>query len=103
MRGNAAQVEEQPKNDKRSKQCYNCGKFSHFMAKCREPKQQQQARQAYIEDYMSQDDNMSDLQEPIHPTNLLDNALKTFDTLPLEQKDALITQYKGKREDFVTV
>jgi hypothetical protein len=56
----------------------------------------------YIEDYMSQDDNMSGIQEPIYLTNLLDNALKTFDSLPLEQKDALIAQYKGKKEDFVT-
>jgi hypothetical protein len=36
----------------------------------------------------------------MHPTNLLDNALKVFDALPLEQKDTLITQYKGKQEDF---
>jgi len=36
----------------------------------------------------------------MHPTNLLDNALKVFDALPLEQKDALITQYKKKQEDF---
>ncbi len=25
-----------------------------------------------------------------------------FNMLPLEQKDALIAQYKGKQEDFVT-
>jgi hypothetical protein len=52
---------------------------------------------------MSQDSDMPDLQEPIHPMNLLNNALKTFNTLPLEQKDALIAQYKGKKEDFATV
>jgi hypothetical protein len=45
---------------------------------------------------------MSGLQEPIHPANLLNNALKTFDSLPLEQKDALIAQYEGKKEDFAT-
>jgi hypothetical protein len=44
---------------------------------------------------------MTGLQEPIHLANLLDNALKTFDALPLEQKDALIAQYEGKKEDFV--
>jgi hypothetical protein len=49
---------------------------------------------------MDQDEDMSGLQEAIHPTNLLDNALKVFNTLPLEQKDALIAKYEGKKEDF---
>jgi hypothetical protein len=40
------------------------------------------------------------VQEDIHPTNLLNNALKVFNTLPLEQKDALIAKYEGKQEDF---
>jgi hypothetical protein len=51
---------------------------------------------------MDQDKDMSGLQEAIHLTNLLDNALKVFDTLPLEQKDALIAKYEGKKEDFPT-
>jgi hypothetical protein len=49
---------------------------------------------------MDQDEDMSNIQEAIDPTNLLDNALKAFDTLPLVQKDALIAQYKEKQEDF---
>jgi hypothetical protein len=95
MRGNAAQVKEPPRNDKRSKQCYNCRKFRHFAAECRSPRQPH-ARQAYMEDYLSQENDATSLQEPIHPSNLLDNVLKTFNALPLEQKDALIAQYKGK-------
>ena len=51
---------------------------------------------------MDQDEDMSAVQEAIHPTNLLNNALKVFDTLPLEQKGALIAKYKGKQEDFAT-
>jgi len=58
-------------------------------------------RQAQVQDYMDQDEDLSHLQQEIHPTNLLDNALCAFDTLLLEQKDAIIAQYKGKREDFV--
>jgi hypothetical protein len=40
------------------------------------------------------------VQEAIHPANLLNNALKVFDTLLMEQKDALTAKYKGKQEDF---
>ena len=57
--------------------------------------------QAYIQDYMDQDEDLSRIQEEIYPSNLLDNAFWAFDTLPLEQKDTMITQYEGKREDFV--
>jgi len=41
------------------------------------------------------------VQSEIHPTNLLDNAFQAFDTLPIKQKDAMIAQYEGKKEDFV--
>ena len=50
---------------------------------------------------MDQDEDLLRLQQEIHPTNLLDNALQAFNTLPLEQKNALIAQYEGKQEDFV--
>jgi len=45
---------------------------------------------------MDQDEDHSQIQEEIHPTNLLSNAFRAFDTLPLEQKDKMITQYEGK-------
>ena len=50
---------------------------------------------------MDQDEDLSQLQEEIHPANLLNNAFRAFDTLPLTQKDEMIAQYKGKQEDFV--
>ncbi len=40
---------------------------------------------------MDQEKDLSNVQQEIHPTNLLDNALQAFNTLPLKQKDALIT------------
>jgi hypothetical protein len=49
---------------------------------------------------MDQDEDMSAVQEAIHPTNLLNNALKVFNTLSPEQKDALIAKYEGKQKDF---
>ena len=57
--------------------------------------------QAQVQDYMDQDEDLSNVQEEIHPVNLLDNAFRAFDTLPLAQKDQMIAQYEGKREDFV--
>ena len=51
---------------------------------------------------MDQDEDMTGVQEAIHPVNLLDNTLKVFNTLLLEQKDALIAKYEGKQEDFAT-
>jgi hypothetical protein len=36
------------------------------------------------------------------PPDLLNNTLKVFNTLPLEQKATLIARYKGKQEDFAT-
>jgi hypothetical protein len=61
-----------------------------------------QSHQAYVQDYMDEEEDLSGVQEALNPTNLLDNVLKVFDMLPLEQKDALIAKYKGKKEDFVT-
>jgi hypothetical protein len=51
---------------------------------------------------MDQEEDLSEVQEVINPTNLLNNALKVFNTLPLEQKDALIAKYEGKKKDFAT-
>ena len=104
FRGNIAQVERSFQHNphpQRVQKCYNCNHPRHFAAECLHPKQAQ-GRQAYVQDYMDQDEDMAGVQEAIHLVNLLDNALKVFDTLPLEQKDALIAKYEGKQEDFAT-
>jgi hypothetical protein len=53
-----------------------------------------------VENYIDEDEDMSGVQPAIHLTNLLDNALKVFNMLLMEQKDTLINQYEGKKEDF---
>jgi hypothetical protein len=101
-KGNTAQVEELQRwgpRPQKIRKCYNCDRPGHFAAECCQPRRTQ-ARQAHIQDYMDQEEDLSEVQEAINPTNLLDNALKVFDTLPLEQKDALIAKYEGKKEDF---
>jgi len=52
---------------------------------------------------MDQREDLTQLQEAITPENILDNALKMFDTLPLDQKDAFIQKYEGGKEDFAEV
>jgi len=102
FRGNIAQVErpfQHGPQPQRVRKCYNCDRPRHFAAECLHPRQAQ-GHQAYVQDYMDQDEDMTGVQEAIHLANLLDNALKVFDTLPLEQKDTLIAKYKGKQEDF---
>jgi len=52
---------------------------------------------------MDQREDMSQLQEALTPENILDNAIRMFDTLPLNQKDAFIQKYEGSQEDFAEV
>ncbi len=52
---------------------------------------------------MDQHDDMSQLQDAITPKNILDNAIRMFDTLPLDQKDTFIQKYEGEQEDFAKV
>ena len=52
---------------------------------------------------MDQNDNMCQLQDAITPENILDNAIRMFNTLPLDQKDAFIQKYEGSQEDFAEV
>jgi len=52
---------------------------------------------------MDQNEDMSHLQDALTPKNILNNAIKMFDTLPLDQKDAFIQKYEGGQEDFAEV
>jgi hypothetical protein len=44
--------------------------------------------------------DMAQIQDPLTPQNILDNAIKMFNTLLDDQKDAFIQKYKEGQEDF---
>ncbi len=92
--GNASQL---PRPFPRKKgPCFKCRKDGHFARDCRS------ARVRYV-NYMDQNEDMLQLQDAITPENILDNAIRMFDTLPWDQKDAFIQKYEGSQEDFAEV
>ena len=46
---------------------------------------------------------MSNIQTPITPEGILDNALSMFDHLSEDMKDQFIQRYEGKWQDFQDV
>jgi hypothetical protein len=46
---------------------------------------------------------MSNVQAPITPEGILDNALSMFDRLSEDMKDQFIQRYEGKSQDFQDV
>ncbi len=53
--------------------------------------------------YLDDQDDMIGIQPPLQPSNLLSNALATFNSLPNDQKDELIQKYEGENQDFPDV
>jgi hypothetical protein len=48
-------------------------------------------------------EEMKNIQTPITPDGILNNALAMFDHLPDHQKDEFIQRYEGKSQDFLGV
>jgi len=50
---------------------------------------------------MNQKEDMSEVQDALTLENILNNTIRMFDTLLLNQKDAFIQKYEEGQEDFV--
>jgi hypothetical protein len=49
---------------------------------------------------MDKPEEIKNIQTPITPEGILDNALAMFNRLPDRQKDKFIQRYKGESQDF---
>jgi hypothetical protein len=61
------------------------------------------AKNAQINSVIDKPKDMSNVQAPITPEGILNNALLMFDHLLEDMKDQFIQQYKGKSQDFQDV
>ena len=93
--GNVAQTDPPPPH--RKGPCFRCGKEGHFTRECQSAKIN---TTGFIGNYMDVQEDMAQIQDPLTPQNILDNAIKMFNTLPDDQKDAFIQKYEGGQEDF---
>jgi hypothetical protein len=70
--GNIAQTNDPP--PQRKGPCFKCGKEGHFARDCR-------STRINAANYMDFDDDLSQMQEPLTPENILDNVIRMFNTL----------------------
>ena len=89
-----AQVELNQQSNWLLRKCFNCDKVSHMAVQCRAPKK---ARINYI---INEPEEMTNLQPPLTPDGILDNALFTFDQLLNSLKDKFIQKYEGESQNF---
>ena len=95
--GNTAQIELNQVPNRPLRKCYNCDKVGHLVAQCRAPKK------ARINCILDEPEEMTNLQPPLTPDNILDNALFAFDQLSNGLKDEFIQKYEGESQNFQDV
>jgi len=93
---NAIQMDQGPPKQWPPRKCFMCNCVGHLAHNCH-------ARNAQINSVIDEPEDMSNIQTPITPEGILDNALSMFDRLLEDMKDQFIQRYEGKSQDFQDV
>jgi len=91
--GNAMQADQGPPKQWLPHKCFKCDRVGHLACDCC-------TRNAQINSVIDEPEDMSNIQAPITPEGILDNALSMFNCLLEDIKDQFIQQYEGKSQDF---
>jgi hypothetical protein len=94
--GNAVQTDQGLPKQWPPHKCFTCNHVGHLAHDCR-------AKQAQINSVINEPEDMNNVQAPITPEGILDNALLMFDRLSEDMKDQFIQRYEGKSQDFQDV
>jgi len=94
--GNAVQTDQGLPKQWPPRKCFTCNRVGHLACDCC-------AKQAQINSVIDEPEDMSNVQAPITPKGILDNALSMFDHLSEDMKDQFIQRYEGKSQDFQDV
>jgi hypothetical protein len=94
--GNAMQTDQGPPKQWLPCRCFTCNRVGHLARDCH-------AKNAQINSVIDKPEDMSDVQAPITPKGILNNALSMFDCLSEDMKDQFIQRYEGKSQDFQDV
>jgi len=94
--GNAVQTDQGPPKQWPQRRCFTCNCVGHLARDCR-------TKNAQVNSIIDKPEDMSNIQAPITPEGILDNALSMFDCLSEDMKDQFIQRYEGKSQDFQDV
>jgi hypothetical protein len=90
--GNTVQTDQGPPKQWPPRKCFKCNHVGYLAHDCH-------ARNTQINSVIDEPEDVSNVQTPITPKGILDNALSMFNRLSEDMKDQFIQQYKGKLQD----
>jgi len=94
--GNTVQMDQGPPKQWPPCRCFTCNRVGHLARNCC-------TKNAQVNSIIDEPEDMSNIQAPITPKGILNNALLMFDHILEDMKDQFIQQYEGKSQDFQDV
>ena len=89
-------MDQGPPKQRPPRRCFMCNCIGHLACDCR-------TKNVQINSVINEPKDMSNVQAPITPEGILDNALSMFNRLSEDMKDQFIQRYEGKSQDFQDV